>query len=51
MPQTGVAEAVGGKGFRMLANAGPDGVQEVPHLHVHVVGGAVAGPMLKRLDT
>ena len=49
--KTGVAEAVGGNGFRMLANAGPDGVQEVPHLHVHVVGGAVAGPMLKRLET
>jgi len=48
--KAGVAEAIGGNGFRLLANAGPDGVQDVPHLHVHVVGGASAGPMLKRAD-
>lgn len=38
----------GGAGFRMIANTGRDGVQEVPHLHVHVLGGRVLGPMLKR---
>ena len=43
----GVAES----GYRIIANAGPDGHQEVPHLHLHVVGGAPSGPMLKRLDT
>lgn len=48
--QTGVAEAAGGNGFRLIANTGPDGVQEVPHLHVHVLGGAVAGPMIRRMD-
>jgi histidine triad (HIT) family protein len=26
-------------GFRTLINTGPDGRQEVPHLHVHVMGG------------
>ncbi|MBL8301319.1 MAG: histidine triad nucleotide-binding protein [Ideonella sp.] len=26
-------------GFRVLVNNGPDGRQEVPHLHVHVMGG------------
>ena len=26
-------------GFRTLVNTGPDGRQEVPHLHVHVMGG------------
>ena len=26
-------------GFRTLANTGVDGRQEVPHLHVHVMGG------------
>ena len=26
-------------GFRTLVNTGPDGHQEVPHLHVHVMGG------------
>ena len=26
-------------GFRTLVNTGVDGRQEVPHLHVHVMGG------------
>ena len=26
-------------GFRHVINTGPDGRQEVPHLHVHVMGG------------
>ena len=26
-------------GFRTLVNTGPDGMQEVQHLHVHVMGG------------
>ncbi len=37
----------GGNGYRLIANAGPDGVQEVPHLHVHVIGGRVLGRMLQ----
>ncbi len=36
----------GGDGYRMIANAGAHGVQEVPHLHVHVLGGRVLGRML-----
>jgi len=47
--KTGVAQSVGGNGFRAIANAGPDGVQEVPHLHVHIVGGRMMGPMVKRV--
>jgi len=47
---TGVAGAAGGNGFRLIANAGEDGVQEVPHLHVHVLGGRVIGPMVKRVS-
>lgn len=42
-----VSEAAGGSGYRLISNAGANGHQEVPHLHVHVVGGAPAGPMLK----
>ncbi|ETX28536.1 histidine triad nucleotide-binding protein [Roseivivax isoporae] len=38
----GVAEG----GFRMIANAGRDGVQEVPHLHVHILAGRGLGRML-----
>jgi histidine triad (HIT) family protein len=36
-------------GYRMLANAGPDANQEVPHLHVHLFAGAPLGPMLRRV--
>jgi diadenosine tetraphosphate (Ap4A) HIT family hydrolase len=35
-------------GYRLLANAGLDAHQEVPHLHVHVFGGRPLGPMLAR---
>ena len=35
-------------GYRLLANVGQDGHQEVPHLHVHVFGGQPLGPMLAR---
>ncbi|KQS49563.1 MULTISPECIES: histidine triad nucleotide-binding protein [unclassified Sphingomonas] len=35
-------------GYRLLANIGQDGHQEVPHLHVHVFGGRPFGPMLAR---
>lgn len=33
-------------GYRLLANIGGDGGQEVPHLHVHLFGGRPLGPML-----
>ncbi|WP_374763172.1 histidine triad nucleotide-binding protein [Yunchengibacter salinarum] len=33
-------------GYRILANAGRDSHQEVPHLHVHIFGGRALGPML-----
>jgi diadenosine tetraphosphate (Ap4A) HIT family hydrolase len=35
-------------GYRLLANVGGHGGQEVPHLHVHIVGGRALGPMLAR---
>jgi diadenosine tetraphosphate (Ap4A) HIT family hydrolase len=33
-------------GYRLLANVGGHGHQEVPHLHVHLFGGKPLGPML-----
>ncbi len=35
-------------GYRLLANIGGHGHQEVPHLHVHVFAGRPLGPMLVR---
>ncbi|MEP2640173.1 HIT domain-containing protein [Roseobacter sp.] len=37
-----------GDGFRLISNAGRDGVQEVPHLHVHILGGRDLGRMLAK---
>lgn len=37
-------------GFRAIINTGVIGQQEVPHLHMHIVGGPEpVGPMLKRV--
>ena len=33
-------------GYRLLANLGGHGGQEVPHLHVHLFGGRPLGPMI-----
>jgi len=33
-------------GFRAIANARENGVQEVPHLHVHILGGRNMGAMV-----
>ncbi len=33
-------------GYRILANAGADAHQEVPHLHIHIFAGKKLGPML-----
>lgn len=33
-------------GYRLIANAGLDSGQEVPHYHVHVLGGRNLGPLI-----
>lgn len=43
----GLAPEAGGAGYRLISNCGADGVQEVPHLHVHVIGGRGLGRMLQ----
>lgn len=35
-------------GYRLLANVGQHGHQEVPHLHVHIFGGRQLGAMVPR---
>ena len=42
--EQGVAES----GYRLIANAGADGLQEVPHFHMHLLGGRPLGRMLGR---
>ena len=33
-------------GYRMITNAGESGMQEVPHMHMHILAGKPLGPML-----
>ncbi|MFP4098743.1 MAG: histidine triad nucleotide-binding protein [Alphaproteobacteria bacterium] len=40
--EKGIAES----GFRSIANAGKDGGQEVPHFHLHILGGAPVGALV-----
>jgi len=42
------AEGLSEDGYRLIVNNGPNGRQEVSHIHMHVVGGRDVGPMLKR---
>lgn len=37
--QLGVAES----GYRLIVNCGPDGGQEVPHIHMHLLAGGKLG--------
>ena len=37
---------VAADGFRTIANTGLNGGQEVPHFHVHLLGGKKIGPMV-----
>ena len=35
-------------GYRVIGNAGPDSGQEVPHFHVHIMGGRPLGRLVER---
>ncbi|MGX0974436.1 histidine triad (HIT) family protein [Roseovarius sp. MBR-51] len=48
---TGVHLGEGGQGFRAITNAGDHGVQEVPHYHLHILGGRPLGRMLARSES
>ena len=38
----------GGDGYRVISNAGQHGVQEVPHYHLHILGGRPMGRMVAK---
>lgn len=38
----------GPAGYRAITNAGTSGMQEVPHFHLHILGGKVLGPLIAR---
>jgi histidine triad (HIT) family protein len=42
----GVSPGEGGGGYRAISNSGEAGVQEVPHFHLHILGGRPLGRML-----
>jgi histidine triad (HIT) family protein len=41
------AEGLQEGGYRIISNAGEAGIQEVPHLHFHIVGGRGLGRILQ----
>lgn len=44
----GAQPSEGGGGFRLISNAGEDAIQEVPHMHVHLVAGRSLGRILQK---
>src|SRR5688572_21749715 len=39
-------KGIDARGYRLIANTGIEGGQEVPHFHVHVLGGRALGAMV-----
>lgn len=44
--ELGVQPSTQGAGYRIISNAGTDGVQDVPHYHLHILAGRPLGRML-----
>jgi histidine triad (HIT) family protein len=44
--ELGVQPGHGGDGYRLIANSGEAAIQEVPHMHVHILAGRPLGRML-----
>jgi histidine triad (HIT) family protein len=37
------------QGYRAITNAGVNGMQEVPHYHLHILGGRVLGRLIEQV--
>lgn len=48
-PRVAEAAGIAGSGYRVVVNTGPDAGQTVPHLHLHVLGGAAMAEGMVRL--
>ena len=46
--EKGLSPGADGDGYRTISNAGEHGVQEVPHYHLHILGGRALGRMLQK---
>lgn len=49
VPRIATIKGVADSGYRTIINTGPDAGQTVPHLHVHVIGGAPMSEGMVRL--
>ena len=43
-----ISPGTGGDGYRLISNTGKFGVQEVPHYHLHILGGQQLGRMISK---
>jgi histidine triad (HIT) family protein len=43
----GVQPGTGGGGYRLIANSGEAAIQDVPHMHLHILAGRPLGRMLR----
>jgi len=41
-------EGISESGYRLIINCREDGRQEVPHLHMHLLGGEDVGPLISK---
>ena len=48
--QVAKEQGVADSGYRLIVNNGSDSGQEVPHLHIHLIGGRKLGPLLQTRD-
>ena len=46
--QLGVEPGTGGDGYRLITNSGAHAVQEVLHLHIHILAGRPLGRILQQ---